>query len=160
MITGLRELIVHGVPTPQGSKTRMPNGAMVEAGTSQSRQAKADWRNDVARASALNALEHGYVDWPEIAVQVVFRFRMPASRPASVRADGWAYKATAPDLDKLLRSIGDSLQSTLIVNDARIVAWQATKIEVADGWTGAAITLAPASHARRPAVADDMPSLL
>ena len=114
---------------------------MVEAGTAQSRQAKADWRQQVARVAALHALEYGFIDWPEIAVDVTFRFRMPKSRARKLGDQTWAYKATAPDLDKLLRSIGDSLQSTVIANDARIVAWQARKIEAVDGWTGARIIL-------------------
>ena len=66
---------------------------------------------------------------------------MPASRPKWMRALGCWWKPTAPDLDKLVRSVGDSLTASgLIKDDARIVALRAMKIEV-DGWTGATISV-------------------
>lgn len=100
-----------------------------------------DWRGDVtaaARTAAqnLDAPLDGTLD-----LTVEFRFPMPKSRPKKVRAVGWAWKTTAPDLDKLLRSTGDALKvAGLIVDDARICLITAGKIETV-GWTGATITV-------------------
>ena len=66
---------------------------------------------------------------------------MPKSRPAAARRRGWAHKTTAPDLDKLLRAVGDSLQAGgLIADDAAIASITATKIETTS-WTGAVVTI-------------------
>jgi Holliday junction resolvase RusA-like endonuclease len=76
-----------------------------------------------------------------LSLDVVFRAPMPASRSKAIRAAGRWWKPTAPDLDKLVRSVGDSLTASgLIKDDARIVALRAMKIEV-DGWTGATISV-------------------
>lgn len=143
-MTEQRHLRVYGIPKPQGSKQRMPNGAIIEAGTRQSRDDFAAWRSQIAHTAAQHALEHGYIDWPAIAITVQFRFPMPASRPASVRRIGHQFKTSAPDLDKLIRTLGDGLQSTLFATDARICIWNAWKVEIADDWTGADIWLQPA----------------
>ena len=139
-----RHLIVHGIPKPQGSKTLMPNGAMLNAGSKQARLDFATWRNSIAAAAADSALDFGWCDWPTIDIAVRFRFPMPASRPVKVRQAGVAWKPSAPDLDKLIRTVGDALQGTLIANDSKIVSWSATKLEVFNQWTGADITLRPA----------------
>jgi Holliday junction resolvase RusA-like endonuclease len=66
---------------------------------------------------------------------------MPASRPVAMRRAGQGPKTTAPDLDKLVRSVGDALtEGGLIRDDARICAVHATKSEV-QGWSGAVITI-------------------
>ena len=45
---------------------------------------------------------------------------MPASAKKSERLTGWRPKISAPDLDKLVRSVGDSLkEGGLIKDDAR-----------------------------------------
>lgn len=81
-----------------------------------------------------------------LSLDVVFRAPMPASRSKAIRAAGRWWKPTAPDLDKLVRSVGDSLTASgLIKDDARIVALRAMKWEV-DGWTGATITVREISN--------------
>ena len=135
---------VYGSAQPQGSKSLMPNGAMLEGGTAELRANRRNWRSAVAAAAAdalADQLAGRQMDGP-LSLDVVFRFPMPASRPKAVRAWGWAWKTTAPDTDKLLRSVGDSLTASgLIRDDARIASIEGVKIEVADGWTGATITL-------------------
>lgn len=42
---------VLGTPTPQGSKTRMPNGAMVEGRSAGQRAMHRSWRTAVAEAA-------------------------------------------------------------------------------------------------------------
>lgn len=135
---------VYGLPAPQGSKTRMPSGAMVEGSSSSGRARLRDWRSACAVAAAQAAPENLPYDGPCV-VQVVFRFPMPKSRPAAVRSRGSAWKASKPDLDKLCRALGDSLVAGgLIARDELIVRWVAAKVEVADGWTGAQVTVHPA----------------
>ena len=133
-----------GLPAPQGSKTRMPNGAMVEGSSTSGRARLRDWRSTVAAvAHQQRQLVEVPFDGP-VQVTVDFRFPVPKSRPASYRkhlltgeVQGW--KPTKPDLDKLMRALGDGLvQGGLIARDELICSWSAHKIEVAEGdWTGA-----------------------
>jgi Holliday junction resolvase RusA-like endonuclease len=57
------------------------------------------------------------------AVMVSMRFEF--QRPKSRAKDKW--KTTAPDTDKLVRSIFDSLTGTVIVDDAQVVSLFAEK---------------------------------
>jgi len=87
--------------------------------------------------------DSGPLDGP-LKVTVTFRFPMPQSRSSVVRRSGWAWRATKPDLDKLCRAVCDSLtQGGLIADDARIVQLHAEKVEIANTWHGAEITVAP-----------------
>lgn len=137
-----------GLPAPQGSKSRMPNGAMVEGSSATGRAALRDWRTAVATTalSVATGLD-GPLDGP-LVVHVRFRFPMPASRPRRVRDRGVGWKSTKPDLDKLQRALGDGLAAGgLIAEDARIAEWHATKVEVI-GWTGAEVVVSPAPEGR------------
>lgn len=132
-----------GDPTPQGSKTRMPNGAMLEGKSKAARERHRNWRAAVAE-TARDIAAHKDVPAPldgPLFLAVEFRFPMPASRPKAVRAKGNCLKVSAPDLDKLIRALGDGLKAGgLIVDDARIVEITASKVEVV-GWTGATVRL-------------------
>ena len=139
---------VIGVPAPQGSKTRMPNGALVEGSSATGRAKHRTWRQAVAHEAhqQRQLLEHCFSG--PLVVDVVFRFPMPASRPAAFKrrvAEGeiTGWKVTKPDLDKLARSIGDALtEAGLIERDEMIAQWLVSKIEVPAGeWTGADITV-------------------
>lgn len=138
------EFEVIGVPAPQGSKRHVGNGVMVE-----SSKTLRPWRDSVAAAARDVANSIGDLaplDGP-LDLDVTFRFPMPASRPAAVRAVGIGPKVTAPDLDKLLRAIGDALEASgLVANDARICSVTAEKFEVT-GWTGAIVALTPGETA-------------
>ena len=139
---------VIGVPAPQGSKTRMPNGALVEGSSATGRAKHRTWRQAVAHEAhqQRQLLEHCFAG--PLVVDVVFRFPMPASRPAAFKrrvAEGeiTGWKVTKPDLDKLARSVGDALtEAGLIERDEMIAQWLVSKIEVPAGeWTGADITV-------------------
>lgn len=139
---------VIGVPAPQGSKTRMPNGALVEGSSATGRAKHRTWRQAVAHEAhqQRQLLEHCFSG--PLVVDVVFRFPMPASRPAAFKrrvAEGeiTGWKVTKPDLDKLARSVGDALtEAGLIERDELIAQWLVSKIEVPAGeWTGADITV-------------------
>lgn len=126
---------VVGTPAPQGSKRHVGNGIMRESST-----ALAPWRATVAQAARLAAGANPPLDGP-LALSVTFRFPMPKSRPKAVREEGWAWKTTAPDLDKLVRAVGDALtEAGMIRDDARLASVCAEKHE-AIGWTGAQIVV-------------------
>lgn len=134
---------VLGDPAPQGSKTavmRAGKPAMIEGGSATGRLNHSNWRTAVAW-SARKAAPPKPMDGP-LALEVVFRIAMPASRQRK-RTEGYGPHAVSPDLDKLIRSTGDGLKvGGMIVDDARIAAIRATAIEVV-GWTGAVITIGP-----------------
>jgi len=130
----LAEFEVIGLPAAQGSKRHVGNGVMVEMA-----KGHKPWRAAVA-AAARDVAPAEPITGPLI-LEVDFRFAMPKSRPAAVRHRGWGPKTTAPDLDKLVRSVGDALTAGgLIRDDALICMVAASKTEV-DGWTGATIRL-------------------
>lgn len=134
---------VRGLPAPQGSKTAVANGGrvrVIEGGSTSGRIKHRAWRTAVLQAATLEARRAdlgGPITGP-VAVVVVFRFHRPKSTPAR-----YAFKATRPDLDKLVRSTLDSLTDAQVIeDDARVVHLVATKSFVnADEWTGAYVTV-------------------
>lgn len=106
---------VPGVPAPQGSKSYVGNGRMIES----SKKVK-PWRDRVTAAAKTQVLDEPL----DGHLRLIVNFYMPApdkskfgSRPAGT-----------PDLDKLVRAVGDALtQSKLIKDDARIVSLIAHK---------------------------------
>lgn len=145
LLDGRVHFYVLGQPSPQaGTKTvpvRSPSGGTVYRKISEGGAGLASWRQEVAQAARARAEECGCLDGP-LSLDVVFRFSMPASRPRWAKVQGVVPKDTAPDLDKLLRAVGDSLKAGgLVRDDARIASITATKVEVWEQWTGASITL-------------------
>lgn len=130
-----------GVPAPQGSKTALPGGRLIEGGSATGRARHRAWRTAVAEAAAeATTGRGGPFDGP---VAVALWFRLP--RPASRRRDLWADRK--PDLDKLIRCTIDGLaDGGLVINDARVVQILASKqlADVADPWTGAVVRVGPA----------------
>jgi len=137
---------VEGLPAPQGSKTAVTNGGrarVIEGGSKTGRKSHADWRLAVhqAAADAITADIDAPLDGP-LEVWITFRFPMPLSRSAVVRRTGWAWKDKKPDLDKLARSTCDSLTTSgLVKDDSKIVRLHCEKVEIADSWHGAEITV-------------------
>jgi crossover junction endodeoxyribonuclease RusA len=144
-VTTAVEFDVVGTPAPQGNKTAFMSKAG-RAIMTESRNVRAGherWRSDVALAALAQVEQLGLTAPLDGALQldVTFRFRMPASRSKADRERGHVFKRTAPDLDKLMRSIGDSLTAGgLIADDARIAVATISKHEVLD-WTGARIAV-------------------
>lgn len=133
------EFEVLGVPAPQGSKTRMPNGAMLEGGSATGRRKQKAWRHAVSAVARDLAGERPYDGALQLVVE--FRMPMPRSRPAAARRAGTWPHIVKPDIDKLLRSTLDGLtDGGLIADDARVCAVAMTAVEV-DGWTGAVVEL-------------------
>jgi Holliday junction resolvase RusA-like endonuclease len=112
---------VYGDPAPQGSKTaRMVNGHVVMW---ESSKKLPGWRESVVMAAKVVFMENNRQALLG-PVSLHCTFFMP--RPKSVSRQ---YPNTAPDLDKLLRGIGDALQiAGVISNDGQIVAITAKKV--------------------------------
>lgn len=131
------QLHVLGIPSPQGSKTKMPNGAMVEGGSPTGRAKLANWRNDVRAAAEKWLAENGEPDPLEGPLVAGFTFRMP--RPKARKNDRWT--PTKPDLSKLVRATEDALTGIIWRDDALLVGCTAAKEYVGSGVPGAHIAI-------------------
>jgi Holliday junction resolvase RusA-like endonuclease len=133
-------LEVVGVPAPQGSKTRMPNGAMVDGSSPAGRASLAAWRKAVADAAREWLRLHPQPPFDEpLKIKIAFRF-------APVKSDPYrTLHATTPDLDKAIRSTFDALKhGGLIADDARICTLVADKRYAGEGESvGASIEVVP-----------------
>jgi Holliday junction resolvase RusA-like endonuclease len=134
---------VPGIPQPKGSGSRIASGVYLEAGTSASRKRKVSWYAKVADA-ALRAWKPPLVAIrAPVTVKAVLRFPIPKSRSRGKRAlaPGDPH-ISAPDADKLARSLGDSLTRSGVIADDRLIAtWFISKVYVAQGDEGADVTL-------------------
>jgi Holliday junction resolvase RusA-like endonuclease len=121
-VTASLILTVIGLPAPQGSKTRMPNGAMVEAASKSGRDNLRSWRDSVITACR-ECPERPDTPLDE-PVRVVVDFLFPASKSKPYRH----YHAQKPDLDKLVRATLDAVRlGGLIADDALVCNLAASK---------------------------------
>ena len=112
---------VHGQPAPQGSKSRNRYGAMYESSANQPA-----WREAV-KTAAMNAAR--VLRWETVPrgvpveLWVTFWFARPASHYGTGRNVGVlkpnapTFKASAPDLSKLIRATEDALTDAGIWHD-------------------------------------------
>jgi Holliday junction resolvase RusA-like endonuclease len=141
-VTALVEFEVIGIPKPQGSMKAFSAGGQARMKPSGG-AAFAAWRNAVAQAAHDVATELGEALDGPLVLSVEFRFPMPGNATKAAKTRGWRWKVTAPDTDKLVRTIGDALTaSKLIVDDKLLQLGSVTKIETTE-WTGAIITIDP-----------------
>lgn len=118
---------VHGRPAPQGSKT-----AYVIGGRAVMKEASKylpAWRSAVTEAAMieLNRTMDVTPFTTPVCLSVTFYIERPANPKHKTRPAG------KPDLDHLIRSVGDSLtKAGVLADDALIVAIRAEKV-----WTGA-----------------------
>lgn len=133
-------LHVIGLPAQQGSKTRMPNGAMVDGNSPKARANLGAWRQAV-RAECRRWLEqHPAEPLAEpVELHLAFTFPQVASDPYRTA------HVNTPDLDKLLRSTFDALvQGGMLVDDRKIWKVAAEKRYCWPGEpAGCAITIEP-----------------
>lgn len=142
---------VSGTPAPQGSKTAFVRGgrAHVAEGKGPGRQKHAAWRQAVATAARDWQDQHGMplLDEP-VKVDVTFWLPKPASKPK------WkTLPDVKPDLDKLVRSVLDSLEGLILAGDSRVVAIQAAKVYALGRQPGCRVVIFPWGHTERPAKA-------
>ena len=127
---------VYGEPAPQGSKTAIVrNGRAIMF---ESSKKLPGWRDTCLMACTVAAKEH---DAPILGpVTLYLTFHMPRPKSVSRR-----YPNSAPDLDKLVRGVGDALQeSGVLANDGQIVSLKAHKIYAAEtGDAGVEIEIYP-----------------
>lgn len=117
-----------GIPVAQGSKRHVGGGVMVE----QLKNLK-PWREAlIAAAQEASSKEvfHG-----PVRVSVVFRFPRlkghfrTGAHAGELKQNAPRFKESAPDLDKLVRALGDSLKMAGVLrDDALIVSLAAAKI--------------------------------
>lgn len=109
-------LHVIGLPSTQGSKTRMPNGHMVDGTSPRARANLGAWRQAV-RAECrkwLGANPQAPLAEP-VAVSLSFSFPATASNPHRF------WHVSVPDVDKIIRSTLDALVQGAVLADDRYV---------------------------------------
>jgi Holliday junction resolvase RusA-like endonuclease len=107
---------VRGEPASQGSHSII-NGRIVQVNSAKHKC----WRNAVAFA-ALDLVTEGW-DLLDEPIELSVIFYLP--RPKTATRE---YPSVMPDLDKLIRAVGDSLSGVVYVDDSRIVRISATKV--------------------------------
>lgn len=120
---------IPGIPQQQGSK-QFRNGHGYEAN-----KKLGPWRKDaLACAADAKGNNEGPLFAGPVEVSLVCYFPRPASHYGTGRNAGVLkpsaphWHASAPDLDKLQRALGDVLtQSQVVLDDRLIVAWVAHK---------------------------------
>lgn len=142
-----RELIIRadGVPVPQGSKTVAQYGGKAWLRDSNGAKLK-PWRALVEEAAREAIREAGWytLDCP-VEVDVLFWMPRPKSRK------WWeVWVPVKPDLDKLLRSVFDSLTAAGVWrDDSRVVHLLALKLyEEGPGQAGVHVRVRPAEERR------------
>jgi len=134
-----------GTPAPQGSKSGFAykdkssgkmRVAMVE-GRGKATESHKDWRRNVYDAAVRWQEEHrmATLDAP-LRVRIEFWFDRPKSKPK------WKiYPDVKPDIDKLARSVLDSLKGVITKDDARVVELVCRKLYAIDRPPGARIQI-------------------
>lgn len=115
------EIRAYGTPVPQGSKTARPFGKTGKWGVVEANKTRLiPWRDSVAEAAfaVREALGLEPLDEP-VVVTCVFTVKKPGGAPKRKVT----YPATAPDLDKLIRAVGDSLTAAGVLKDDGRIQW-------------------------------------
>jgi crossover junction endodeoxyribonuclease RusA len=119
---------VSGDPASQGSHSVI-NGRIVQVNSAKHKR----WRNAVVFA-ALDLIGEDWVPIDE-PVELSVIFYLP--RPKTATRE---FPAVMPDLDKLIRAVGDSLTTAgIIADDSRIIAIHAQKLYADARGVGAVI---------------------
>lgn len=124
ILTIICKFRVDGVPVPKGStKAFVVNG---RANTTNANPKTKEWQSRVSYAGQ-QAREDAYIpktNRGDDGVGIIAVFRFP--RPQSDRR-GRRLHTVRPDLDKLIRTIGDALTGVLFDDDSQIISISATK---------------------------------
>ncbi len=123
-----------GLPATQGSKRAFVvkgRAVLTEAGGEKHRS----WREAVA-AEARQVMVRCDLQPLAGPVVVVIDFLLPKPASAPKRRASWPIGARSGDIDKLCRSILDSLTSVVFGDDSQVVHLVAGKLYAEDGWTG------------------------
>jgi Holliday junction resolvase RusA-like endonuclease len=125
-------LDVYGRPTPQGSK-RVFNGRIVEAQSANLKK----WRAAIEEACQPYANQNIHLG--PIRLEVDFFLE----RPKTVKVKDRPLPIVPPDLDKLLRGVGDGIGQSGVIwgDDSQIVEISARKFYADDRESGAIIRI-------------------
>jgi crossover junction endodeoxyribonuclease RusA len=110
---------VIGRPSPQGSKKSIGNNRFVE-----SSKFLPAWRRDVKEAAENAVTVNG---WTSVSGPVELEVMFYLDRPSSVSTVKRPYPIVPPDLDKLIRGVGDALTGVVYEDDSqviRVLAWK------------------------------------
>lgn len=121
------EFTVAGIPAPQGSKVR------TRYGMREDNPATKPWRSAVAwEATAAMTGRPAFVGPVTVNVRLYFprpKGHYGTGRNANtIKTTAPAYCATKPDLDKLVRAIGDAITGIVVRDDSQIVSLHALKL--------------------------------
>jgi crossover junction endodeoxyribonuclease RusA len=114
------QFFVPGVPRAQGSKRHVGHGVMVEMSKD-----LGPWRTAIAEYAKKEA--DGEVFLGDLQLRAVFYFSRPASHYGTGRNAGQLKKTAPryvgknPDIDKLVRALGDALTISGAIRDDRYV---------------------------------------
>lgn len=117
---------VPGEPITEGSTRAFTSGQRVVVTHDRGRELDL-WRLKVAHAAQAAAQDAGWEPRYDGPVAVTAAFFLPRPKSAKKRL----VPHVKPDLDKLIRAVGDALapykQPGVLKDDSRIVTWRATK---------------------------------
>ena len=113
---------VAGIPIPQGSKTGFsPKGSTRVVLVDANKEKLKPWRAEVTRIARASWLDRAQLLGP-VRLDAVFVFE----RPASVKR---RLPSVAPDLDKLIRAVGDGVtDSGIWKDDGQVIRIVAEKV--------------------------------
>ena len=111
---------VLGRPAPQGSKKSIGNNRFIE-----SSKFLPAWRSAVREAA-----EHAVTiaGWAQVSGPVELEVMFYLERPASISATKRPYPTVPPDLDKLIRAVGDALTGVVYDDDSQVIRTLAWKV--------------------------------
>jgi crossover junction endodeoxyribonuclease RusA len=110
---------VLGRPAPQGSKKSIGNNRFIEAS-----KFLPAWRNTVCLAAEYAVTEQ---NWARVSGPVELEVMFYLERPSSISSTKRPYPVVPPDIDKLLRGVGDALSGVIYDDDAQIIRMLAWK---------------------------------
>jgi crossover junction endodeoxyribonuclease RusA len=111
---------VLGRPAPQGSKKSIGNNRFVE-----SSKFLPAWRNAV-KFAAETAVKIG--SWEPVSGPVELEVMFYLDRPSTISATKRPHPTVPPDLDKLVRAVGDALTGVVYDDDSQVIRCLAWKV--------------------------------
>jgi len=129
---------VLGRPAPQGSKKSIGNNRFIE-----SSKFLPAWRSAVREAA-----EHAVTiaGWAQVSGPVELEVMFYLDRPSSVSTAKRPHPTVPPDLDKLLRAVGDSCSGVIYDDDSQVIRTLAWKVYADNREPGAFIRVAELSQ--------------
>jgi crossover junction endodeoxyribonuclease RusA len=129
---------VLGRPSPQGSKKSIGNNRFIEAS-----KFLPAWRNAVKIAAEHAVTVNG---WAKVSGPVELEIMFYLDRPSSISATKRPYPIVPPDVDKLIRGVGDALTGVVYDDDSQIIRVLAWKVYADNREPGAFIRVAELSQ--------------